>query len=840
MSKTSQNWAIKIKVIFGFSLVFIAFIAASYFAYLSFNKMLNAVEVIAHPDKKLIRIDSIMATVIKTENILQEYNVSKSSEKLEKYYEQVSLIDRQLQLLKEDVDYNKEEKLDSVLSLLNEKLINFESFLKLQERRDEFDFYDKALKELEVQIKTRKENKTDTADTEISLGETEEQKGWLKRLFSPKDDLAKTSEDSLSIRAESVSSLNADSVKRVLAEVRAQQAMSQRRLDQQELKYLSNNSQVMDNIYELVRQIKQEQQLSSEDRSAAAKETLDQSLARIGVILALVLISTAVIIYLIFADITKSEYYKRKLQLAKVEAERLARVKEDFLANMSHEIRTPLTAILGFTKQLQNTSLDGQQAEYLNAVDNSSEHLLSLVNDVLDFSKIEAGELKFEKSAFDIVRVVRQVNMDLLPQAEKKNVTLNFTAKGEDLRFLQGDAFRLKQVLYNLIYNAIKFTEQGSISVRCLLAPLDKKRVKVQISVEDTGVGISSDKLKEIFGAFSQTDASNTRKYGGTGLGLTISKKLVEAQGGRIEVDSEVGKGSAFTVLLLLEKASEEAVQASVQVQPSAKNNFSGYRLLVIDDDILNMRLVEVILKKWGVDARIVHSGIEGVQYLKEESFDLILCDLQMPEMDGETVARTVRELEQDKEKRTPFIAFTARILKDDWAHYHDVGMDDYLLKPFTEEDMYCLLSKYLAPQQEGEPGMDIIEKAGGEEEITKSSELSLHNIRKFIGDDDEALGQYLETFLAGNAANLEHLGEALETEDLQKASFYAHKMVPGVQQLEVKELTADLKKLELLSSDGTSWDSNTGQLVQQVIDQMRILLRRVEHEMDRLGQKAS
>lgn len=828
MSKINQTWAIKTKVIFGFSLVFIAFIAASYFAYVSFNKLLYAVEVIAQPDKKLLHIDSILVTVTRTENTLQEYTVSKSNDKLERYYQQISLIDEQIKQLKHDVEYKEDKKLDSVLNLLNVKLVSFKSFLEIQEGRDNFDFYNKALKELEEQIQSEKEIQSDSSNI-TSLEEDEERRTVWNRLFSRKDPASEKIKESLP-NADSVFRLNADSVRRILRGVRAQQTARQRSLNQQELQYLSNNAQVMDNIYQLVRQIKHEQQANSETRSAIAKQTLEDSLARIGIVVSLVLICTAIIIYLIFADITKSDYYRRKLQLAKQEAERLARVKEDFLANMSHEIRTPLTAILGFTKQLKETPLNSQQSEYLNAVDNSSEHLLSLVNDILDFSKIEAGELKFEKSAFDIIQVIQQVHTDLLPQAQKKSLAFDYIAKGEEFGFLQGDAFRLKQVLYNLIYNAIKFTDQGKVSVTCWLEPVNRNLTKAQIIIEDTGVGIPPDKLKEIFGAFSQTDVSNTRKYGGTGLGLTISKKLVEAQGGRIKVSSEVGKGSVFTVLLPFEKSSKEAVYANIRTAPKLVDNFAGYKILVIDDDPLNTRLVEVILKKWGMQPFIAHSGTEGIRCYKEQSFDLILCDLQMPEMDGETVAREIRALEKNADMKTPFIAFTARILKDDWEQYQAAGMDGYLLKPFNEEEIYQLLSKYFELKKKA----SVVE----EKKFVEQPGLSLKNIKKFTGEDEEALVQYLESFLSVNTNNLDCLKKALQDENLQDASFYAHKMIPGIQQLEVNELAAILRKLELLSSIQAEWDHNIAELVQQAINQTQPLIKLVKDEIELLSQK--
>lgn len=832
MSRTNQTRAIKAKVIVGFSLVFMAFMAASYFSYVSFNKLLDAVEVIAQPNEKLLQIDSILVTITKTENTLQEYTVSKSDEKLKRYYQQVGLINQQLKHLQHDIEFKEDKALDSVISLLNARLINFTEFIDIKEKRDNFDFYNKTLGELEEQIQTNK-NKNDTADSIVQQEEDEEKRSLLDRLFRKKDPVSEEIKESLP-DADSVLNLNADSVKRILNNVRRRQAALQRNLNEQELAYLSNNSEVMDNIYQLIRQIKQEKQFNSEERTENAKATLEDSLFRIGIILAVVLFMTAIIVYLIFADITRSDYYRKKLQIAKSEAERLARVKEDFLANMSHEIRTPLTAILGFTKQLKETQLNNQQSEYINAVDNSSEHLLSLVNDILDFSKIEAGELKFERVPFDIIKVVQQVQTDLLPQAQKKSLSLSYTATGEKFRYLHGDSFRLKQVLYNLIYNAVKFTEEGNISVHCSLEPVNKHLTKACISVCDTGIGIPLKKLKEIFGAFSQTDVSNTRKYGGTGLGLSISKKLVEAQGGRIEVRSEEGKGSEFNVILTFDKATRQAVETEVTVQPKPADSFAGQRILVIDDDKLNTRLVEIILKKWGIEAVLVHSGKEGLRQYEQGAFDLILCDLQMPEMDGKAVVRKIRAAEKKSGNVMPFIAFTARILKDEWHQYKALGMDDYLLKPFSEEEMYYLFSKYFTKKAQQEATQTQTTLVS--EPKSESSDISLKNVRMFTGNDDEAVLGYLESFSSVNKTNLENLEKTLASHSVKDVSFYAHKMFPGVQQLEVNALAANLRKLELLSTVNTSWDNQIEDLVQEVIKDARVMLIAVQQQMEELS----
>ncbi len=316
----------------------------------------------------------------------------------------------------------------------------------------------------------------------------------------------------------------------------------------------------MGSIHTLLSQLKQKQQANYRIRSEEAKASYEDARVRIGFILLIALFSTILIVYLILADITRSDFYKRRLLVAKSNAEKLARVKEDFLANMSHEIRTPLTAILGFAEQLRFTTMDYRQEEYLQALDASSQHLLALVNDVLDFSKIEAGGLALECVPFYVLEAIEEVQYALQPQAEKKGLTLQLDADDEQPGYVIGDAFRLKQILYNLISNAIKFTHEGGIAISVQLAPHAKGEVKATLEIKDTGIGISPDKLDSVFQVFSQSDASTTRKYGGTGLGLSICRKLVEMQGGTIGVTSTVDEGSCFQVVLpyLLAEEPEE------------------------------------------------------------------------------------------------------------------------------------------------------------------------------------------------------------------------------------------------------------------------------------------
>ncbi|WPP49516.1 hybrid sensor histidine kinase/response regulator [Catalinimonas niigatensis] len=829
--RMNRSFYLKSKVLLGFGFVLIAIAGASVIAYNSYEELSEAVKTISQPDAKIKQIDSIMFIVGKSENSLQEYTITKSAEKLQQYAKQVSDIRQRVQELKQMNTYD-ESDLDSILSLINAKLVSMDDFMAIKERRDVFEFYDRAIEELERERPVKKDTvqtqhettdetqnqKEDTvkisenipeepiAQAEEKKVDTEEDKKLLRRIlgiFSRKKQEPDTTEiiseseplpDSLTAEVDTAtfSNLTVDSVRQILNTLKREQADTERYLDRQELKYLSNNAEVMNQINELISSVKQAQQESYQAQLEGARIILQTSLSRLGLILLIALGSSFIFIYLIFSDIAKSDFLKTQLERAKAHAEQLAKVKEDFLANMSHEIRTPLTAILGFTSQLKNTKLQEPQQEYLAAIDSSSSHLLALVNDILDFSKIEAGKLKFEHQPFDMKALMEQMYRDMQFQAEKKDLQIHLEIKGEEYRYLKGDAFRLKQVLYNLISNAIKFTEEGGVIVRCKLKPMDKEKIKAQLEVVDTGIGIPPEKQKNIFEAFVQTDASDTRKYGGTGLGLSISKKIVESQGGEVALESELGEGSTFYVALPYEISTEEEfVNANHAAGPLVEKIFPESKLLIIDDDSLNTKLLSLIVEKWAVQTFIAHSGEEGLEILKNTPIDLVLTDLQMPGMHGEEVASQIRAMDG---VTLPIIAFTARVTEN--KHYfEEKGFADVLHKPFNEREVYNIIEKYLNSQavtvsslpEEGEIAV----------ESNEGELYSLSNITRFIGDDQEALVAFLDSFMDVMIDSTAEMKKAVESGDIQTVAYHAHKMFPNVQQLEVEELAKLLRKLE-------------------------------------------
>ncbi len=400
-------------------------------------------------------------------------------------------------------------------------------------------------------------------------------------------------------------------------------------------------------------------------------------------------------VWVLFRDINKREKLEKELIITQKKAEDAASIKEQFMANMSHEIRTPLNAIIGFNERLNKTALDNEQKEYVSAVQSSGENLLAIVNDILDFSKIEAGMVKIEEIKFNLSDLLESVVTMFSGLAEEKNVTLQLKFINETPKYILGDPTRLTQILINLIGNALKFTTHGSVEVIVGIKKSDDTAVNVEFKVKDTGIGISKEKISEIFERFTQAKSDTSRIFGGTGLGLSIVKKLVELQGGSIHVESIKDKGSAF-IFDITYKLAEENKEDPKPDEYATTKTFRGnpsHKVLVVEDNILNQKLAGFILKDWGLNFDICSNGKIAVEKLHTETYHIILMDIQMPEMNGYEATKYIREtLKLD----IPVIAMTAHALPGEKEKCLSFGMTDYISKPIKESDLQNLMTKYL------------------------------------------------------------------------------------------------------------------------------------------------
>ena len=395
----------------------------------------------------------------------------------------------------------------------------------------------------------------------------------------------------------------------------------------------------------------------------------------------------------VIRDITAAE---RELTRAKAAAEAANESKSRFLAAMSHEMRTPLNAVLGMNRLMLKSSLNDEQRRYALMIRSSGQALLELINDILDLSKIEAGRMELEIVDFNPLAAVEAVVALMAPRAHTRSLSLTLDVEPGLQPALRGDPLRLRQVLLNLVGNALKFTEQGSVKVLVRHRQIGPDRVELRLAVQDTGIGIAPEALPKLFARFVQADSTTSRRYGGTGLGLAISAEMVALMGGRIDVRSEVGKGSTFEVVLPLPLGDAAALETPVELQDTGMDMLgSRLRVLVAEDNEVNQLLIQALLREMGHECDIVTNGREAVDQVQRTRYDLVLMDVQMPEMDGEAATRAIRAL-QGSASRVPVIALTANAMVEDRDNYIRSGMDDFVMKPVHPPQLAAAIARVM------------------------------------------------------------------------------------------------------------------------------------------------
>jgi len=546
----------------------------------------------------------------------------------------------------------------------------------------------------------------------------------------------------------------------------------------------------------------------------------------------------------------------------KEKAEFATKAKGDFLANMSHEIRTPMNAIMGMTHLALDTKLTAKQTDYLTKAYNSSTSLLGIINDILDFSKIEAGKMDMEAVDFHLDAVLENVNTLISLKAEEQGLNLNFDTPAEIPRFLIGDSLRLGQIIINLSNNAVKFTENGSVTIETRLLEKSDTIFKLQFAVKDTGIGLTEEQIGKLFKSFSQADSSTTRKFGGTGLGLTISKRFVEMMNGEIWVESEPGKGSAFifTAEFGHGEESKVALSSSQSVDSEALKPILGAKILLVEDNEINQQVAKEMLENTGFFVDIAVDGKQGVEAVQQKGYDIVLMDIQMPVMDGYTATETIRQI--PKFKDLPILAMSASAMTQDQENAIAAGMNGHVAKPIEPQQLFSTLLKWIKPgEREINPGirqkalgngeevhlpetiagidMKIgLTRVGGNKKLYRDLLIKFHRdnqditeqIQKALTENDHELAQRLAHTVKGVAGNIgateiQQAGEVVELAIKNNQLDTINEMIQTLKE----KLTIPITELNTLVNVLKNEDSTKVEKPEGTVDQLKTFLAELE-----------
>ncbi len=473
----------------------------------------------------------------------------------------------------------------------------------------------------------------------------------------------------------------------------------------------------------------------------------------------------------VFAELATeiAEETQKRAEFAKHTAENAVKSKQQFLSNMSHEIRTPMNAIIGFTKVVLKTELTTKQREYLTAIKTSGDALIVLINDILDLAKVDANKMIFEEIPFKMASSINAMLHLFESKIQEKNLKLFVEYDKKIPEVLVGDSVRLHQIILNLVSNAVKFTSTGKITVKVKMVTEDPEKVGIKFSISDTGIGVSKDKIKNIFDNFQQATSDTSRLYGGTGLGLSIVKQLVEKQGGKIEVDSELDVGSLFSFQLVFRKTKEQEINRHLsKVQ---EEEIVGIKVLVVEDMELNQLLMKTLMDDFKFECDIVSNGKLAVQCLSEKSYDIILMDLQMPEMNGFEATKHIRNI---LKRTVPIMALTADITTVDLEKCKAVGMNDYIAKPIDEKLLYAKI-------------IDLVKRTELSDEILKTEELivqarciNLSYLLERTKANPQLMSEMIKLYLEQTPPLIEAMKLGFQTNDWKLLKAAVHKMIPS------------------------------------------------------------
>ncbi|MCK0146314.1 ATP-binding protein [Arenibacter sp. F26102] len=783
MNKTKNKFTFKI--IFSYFMLGILTLVVAFFIF-SEIKVLVSTDTASENDIKLLKTGSLLTELYEAESLSKLALQKKTPKSFTAYAQKIDSIFVTIDSLKllTDNDYHK-KMLDSVQGLLKKKVFNSNELLRLKRKNESNSSIDNALKEFsKIEESLGKITPESLNPNYANL--PEDTKGTIKKWAEylsenvPKD----TSNIPVSQRVDSVLTVS----KSLLAEAKQSNTKTLRSVAQKELQLSSADLEISQQLRSIISAFEQEIIAKSYNDNLKKQTALKRSIRLAGFASLLGFAIVGLFTFLITKDYWKVQLYRQQLEKEKKFSESLLKSREQLISTVSHDLRTPLNTITGYSELMENTGLTGKQVSYLKNVKSASKYVDSLVNDLLDFSKLEAGKIKVDKTAFILSDLIKETAENLKEINAKKPIELIIKIDGLLENPVLGDPFRIRQILTNLIGNAYKFTKEGFIEVEAKVVNEVNGNYQTAIKVTDSGIGIKQEKQEHIFTEFTQAEDHTDKKYGGYGLGLTISKKLTELLGGKIGLRSEENKGSSFTVEIPFE-ISKKPLKSPKKIEIRPKLELT---LLIIDDDQAMLKLLKEVCEYLDITTH-TYNNFNDILKNGELHYDMVLTDIQMPDITGFEVLSQLQNGKYSHYNGQPIVAMTGRKdLKKE--HYFEAGFSDIIQKPFTKEMFLKVLSNLFPHTVSEKPKSNI--KAN----ITSGSNLfNLGVISSFLGDDEEGIAEVLRTFLTDTTTNMEKLKVAVNDLDIKKINLVSHRMLPMFRQLNSTEIIPLLEELEIL-----------------------------------------
>jgi signal transduction histidine kinase/CheY-like chemotaxis protein len=799
------KYQVRSKVVVGFILAFFLVLGISAVTYFSIRNLLDTVQELTEPNEKLQQLNGLMADVYvldinKTERTSDKDSVSELTRRRVK---------ERLQWLKSSSQDSTEIKSYDEISLtISELMVVFAGLEEVRNYLANRNFTAEALKGIEIRIKRQQElsdlqflgrvrskdlfssltprsEERDTVGTaitepEVESIETEEIGEEGQEEFDIEEELVEIAEDIRQVEAEakrpiSSTSGNPDStllsIRATIEKIYQDEQRLQNRFQQLEASLIGKNTEIFSRIQQMVSDLQTELLNEYKSQNQSAYQLTYTVSWILGILVFLGVVGSMGFVYSILQEVDKANLYREKLEEAKKQSDILAKTKQDFLANMSHEIRNPLHAIQGYQKALEDSGLQGQPKEFVHRIGFASETLISVVNEILDFSKLEAGKVKVLNEPFDPETLFLSIKGFFGMKAAEKGLFFNWTLDLPENKWLSGDKWKINQIMNNLLGNSLKFTQKGGINVSIIWVDNNLK-----IKILDTGMGMTPEVKKNIFKEFNQGETALNRKFGGTGLGLSIVKKLIEKMNGRIQVASEVDRGTEIAIQI-----PTESVSPVMEALKHSEYALEGIKVLLVDDDIIGLQLLKMNLEKRGAEVLEIKGGIAFKQNYIPQEVDVAIIDIQMPEVSGLDVAKIIRSFEEHKKLK--LIAMTANVFVEEEEKLASSGFDDLILKPFTDKEMVRHIGSIL--------GLEL--KSIGEEEIVQNlpdlvkEEYDLTDLLRFCSDDRVMLTEILQEYIYAIKDDLEKLESGLEKMDFEMIRDLVHKLSGRLGQMKIR-----------------------------------------------------